>query len=428
MSVAERGYAHDTKTHMVTSTAGVVTWARPSGEDNWELRWPNSIRMYSKMLREDSQAKSVLRAVTQPILRTTWRLDANGADPAVVQAIAEDLDLEVIGEPGNTPVARNPRRVSWSAHLERALKWALTYGHAYFELVWDDASQTDDGLTHLRKIAPRHPDTITGINIARDGGLVSIEQAGIDGKDIVLPVKDLLVYRHDDDGDDWVGQSMFRAAYKHWRLKDQFLKLEAMVLDRNGMGVPVMKVNEFAGPDALQRGEEIVQGLRAGDAAGAVIGSGDDLKIQGVSGQLVSPREAIAYHDSQIARTALAHALNLDGKGGSYALAEVQMDLFFQSLNMIADQVANTANQYLIRDMVRMLTGDEKGPFPKLMFDAIEAKKSYTPQDLAAMKQAGLIFAGPDTEAHLRRVGGLPHESHRDDNSPRKDDPHEDEN
>lgn len=379
-----------------------------AAEDNWALQWPRSIRVYSKMAREDSQVKSVLRAVTQPIVRTSWRLDPNGADPDVVRMVAEDLNLEVTGEELADPVSRSPRRVSWKHHLRRVLRWMLVYGHAYFELVWDDADEAQDGLTHLRKLAPRHPESISEITVADDGGLESIKQTRVNGAGLVtIPVDHLVAYVAEDDRDDWVGESMLRAAYKHWRLKDEFLRLEQVVLDRNGMGVPVMKTGNMADQEAMDRAYEIVEGVRSGEHSGAAIQHDESLDIKGVSGQLVSPREAIAYHDAQIARTALAHALNLEGKGGSYALASVQMDLFFQALNEIAQSVADIANEHLVREMVQQYNGSE-GPYPVITFDLIDAKSSLSPTDLAQLKNAGLIFSDPRLEEHLRRLYELP--------------------
>lgn len=403
----EKGYARDPN----------IGW-RASDEDNWELRWPWSIRKYSKMAREDSQVKSVIQAVTQPIMRTPWRIEENGADPKIVQTIAEDLNLPVKGREGTDPLSRSPRRVSWSAHLKRALRWKLIYGHAYFEMVWDDATKTDDKLTHLRKLAPRHPDTIEEIKVARDGGLEFIRQFNIGGglgKAPKIPVADLLVYRHDDDQDSWVGESMLRAAYKHWVLKDIYLRLEQIVLDRNGMGVAVMKLREGADDNEQADAEKIVNSVRSGAEGGAVLKSEESLSIEGVKGQLASPRAAIEYQDSQIARTALAHALNLDGGGGSYALAEVQMDLFFQSLNEIAQEMADVANQYLVREMVYKLTGNTNGPFPLIVFDRIESKRTYSAKDLADMKNAGLLFADPILESHIRRSGELPPQQPREE-------------
>ena len=100
-----------------------------ASEVNWELAWPNYIRPYSRMAREDSQTKSVLKAVMLPIRRTTWRIDPNGASDEAVRLVAEDLRLPILGDDGSNPLASTGGRVSWNRHLPWALK-ALVYGHA----------------------------------------------------------------------------------------------------------------------------------------------------------------------------------------------------------------------------------------------------------------------------------------------------------
>lgn len=379
-------------------------------EDNWALQWPKSVRVFAKMAREDAQVKSVLRAVTLPITRTTWRLDPNGADDEIVRMVSEDLRLPVVGESGSDPVAVTGGRVAWREHLPWALKM-FTFGHAYFEKVYTDGS---DGPQRLRKLAPRLQDTIKEVRVADDGGLQSIVQRGVsDGRGVVLrevelDVSRLLVYVHDPESMDWVGSSMLRPAYKHWRLKDRLLKLEADVLDRNGMGIPVYKSVSDIDVADLARGEELAAGLRSGETAGASIPASASLTIEGVKGQLVSPREAIVYHDAHIARTALAHALNLDGRGGSYALADVQMDMFEQSLQTSAEDVATVANKYLVEDMVEKYTGERSGPFPLITFDAIGSTTGISPEALTQLVNAKAIFTDPALEEHLRRKYELP--------------------
>ncbi|MGX1598596.1 phage portal protein family protein [Dietzia maris] len=381
----------------------------PLVEDNWDLRWPKSVRVYSKMAREDAQVKSVLKAVSLPILRTPCRISPNGADEAIVRMVSEDLRLPVVGDSQAHPTGRTGGKVAWREHLPWALKM-LTYGHAYFEKVYTDGL---DGPQRLRKLAPRMQDTISKISIDRDGGLRSITQkaTSFDGKtvpEVELEVSRLLAYVHEPDTFDWLGTSILRPAYKHWRLKDEFLRLEQVVLERNGMGLPVYKSHSHNDQKDLDSGQELVEGLRFGENAGASISAEADLKLLGVTGQIVSPRAAIEYHDSHIARTALAHALNLEGKGGSYSLAEVQMDMFIQSLQTIAEYIATVANKYLVEDMVEKFTGDRVGPFPEIQFDTIDTKKALTPEGLAALKNAGLIFADRPTEEHLRRKYELP--------------------
>ena len=381
----------------------------PLADDNWELRWPRSVGTFARMAREDAQTKSVLKAVTLPILRTPCRINPNGADDAVVRMVAEDLRLPVVGESSANPSLVTGGRVSFAEHLPWALK-CLTFGHAYFEKVYTSG---EDGPQRLRKLAPRLQDTLSKITVARDGGLESITQKAttFDGKSVPkvdLEVGRLLAYIYEPENFDWVGTSILRAAYKHWVLKDELLRLEQQVLDRNGMGIPVYRsVDDWAQGD-IDRGQELVEGLRSGEHAGASIPASANLEIQGVKGQLVSPREAIDYHDAQIARTALAHALNLEGKGGSYALADVQMDMFIQSLQTIADFVATTVNKYLVEDMVEKFTGYRQGPFPEIQFDTIDTKKALTPDGLAALRNAGVILPDSVLEEHVRRQYELP--------------------
>lgn len=377
-------------------------------EENWDLRWPHSSRIFAKMDREDAQVRSTLAAVELPPQRTTWRIDPNGADPEMVRLVSEDLRLPVLGEDGRNPIAVTAGHASWTEHLGHAMKY-LTYGVYFFEKVY----KTIDGRDRLWKIAPRPPLTIREIKTDPDGGLRSIVQAPADGKSkpVEIPVERLLVYVNDPTVG-WTGRSLLRPAYKHWVMKDRLLRLEGQVLHRNGMGVPSYTAGTPERQDEVDAGQEIVEGITAGDHTGVSAPFGAKFTIEGTKGQLVSPREAIAYHDHAIAKAALAHVLNLDGKGGSYALAETQLDMFIQSLQTTAEHVAITATRYLIEPLCRVAFDQEDdpiaGPFPRLMFDPIGSKKELSPNDLAILTQSGIILPDRDLEEEVRRRGNLP--------------------
>ncbi|WP_064442612.1 phage portal protein family protein [Hoyosella altamirensis] len=370
---------------------------------NWELRWPQSAKVYRRMLREDAQVKSVMKAVSLPIRRATWRVHPGDAPIEHAKMVAEDLRLPLLGEDEHT-VYGSPRRVSWRDHMYWAMQ-SLAYGSMFFEIVYDDSS----GRDRLRKLAPRLPSTLTRINVADDGGLASIEQTPRPGssKQVVIPVDRLVAYVHDPEEMDWRGTSMLRAAYKHWLLKDQFLRLEGQVLDRNGMGVPVYTAGEPGNQEEIDRGQKMASELRSGSSSGASIPNEAKLEILGVKGQLVSPREAIAYHDAQIGRSALAHFLNLSDKGGSYALADTQAEIFVQALQTIAEDIADTANQHLVEEMVQVAF-DSPGPYPRIVFDPIGTKKELTAEALSILINAGLILPDKDLEEEMRRRYGLP--------------------
>lgn len=376
----------------------------PAGEVNWELKWPQSIWVFSRMAREDTQIKSVLKAVGLPIQRTTWRIDPNGASDEVVRLVAEDLRLPVLGDDGKHPLARDGGHASFKEHLHWVLKM-LTYGHAFFEVIYRE----HEGRDRLHKIAYRPSSTIQEIKVARDGGLEGIVQhpGPGDKKPVRIPVEHLVAYINDPEDFSWTGTSALRAAYKNWKLRDRLLLREDRVLERNGMGVPVY--TSGSNNDAeLSRGEKIARSMRGGDTAGAAVPMGAKLELKGVSGQLVSPREAINYHDSMIARSMLAHFLNLEGKGGSYSLAEIQADTFIQSLQTTAEEIQDTANRFLVEPLVNTAFDTNTGPYPRITFDPIGSVHDLPMATLAVLVNAGVILADRDLEEEVRRRGNLP--------------------
>ena len=371
------------------------------------LAYPNNLSVYEKMATEDAQVASILRAVMLPITSTTWRIDPAGADQEVVDMVSQDLRLPIIGE---TASVESRGRVSWEEHLHHALQM-LVYGHSYFEKVFE--VREEDDRVHLRKIALRPQQTISKINVALDGGLESITQkAFFDGdknlEEVEIPVERLLAYVHNDTKKDWIGQSVLRPAFTPWMYKQEELEVERIAIERTGMGIPVYKSSEDDDQDDIDFGQDLVESLRAGDTSGASIRNNSSLEIRGVSGQVYPAGEAIQRHNAEIAKSVLAHALNLDGKGGSYALADIQMGLFIQSLQTIASQIADIATHYLVEDMVYFYTGDKEAKSPKIVFDEIGMQSAFSSSQIAELVNAGVIFTDSALEEHLRRQGGLP--------------------
>lgn len=379
-------------------------------EDNPKLIFPRSSIVYSKIGREDAQVTAVLKAIGLPIQRASWRLNPNGADRNIVEHVASDLNLPILGDDDDLIKPRRLGHVSWKQHLQQCLM-ALVYGHMFFEQIY---AVHDDGREHLHKLAPRHSTTLRKINVARDGGLESIEQApapgDLRGENIVIPVDRLVAYIHDPWDTSWEGTSILRSAYKHISLRDQLLRTEVSGIQRNSMGVPVYTGTAFAEDKErdLQSGLDIATGFTSGDSAGAAIPDGAKLELKGVGGQLTSPREAIIYHDSMIAKSVLAHFLNLEGKGGSYALAETQADLFIQSLQALGEWIADTATKHIVEDLVTIAYPEYEGSIPMITFDPIASSKEFTAAELTALVNAGVIFTDRDLEEEVRRRGSLP--------------------
>jgi hypothetical protein len=389
-----------------------------------ELLWPNSVRTYTRMLREDARIASVYYAISLPILETPWRIAKNGASDEVTEFVAADLGLPIAGDNDDRPTPRTRGRFSWSKHLMLAFRY-LQFGHQIFEQVYRIG---DDGRAHLRKLGPRPSSTIAYWNIALDGGLVGITQfppgssfgsplgttmGGMPGLQLQIPVSRLVVYVRDPDPGQWIGNSLFRPAYKHWLLKDRFMRVEATAAERNGVGVPVVTAPESVseasvGDQTLAPYLNIARQYRGGNSAGVALPYGTGFELAGVKGNLPSGfiRQAVEYHDKQMALAALAHFLNLD-RGGSYALASVQADTFSQGVQQVADDIRDTAQAHIVEDLVDANWGEDE-PCPMLVCDEIGSRQDASAAALQMLVNAGLITPSPELEDFERQQMGLP--------------------
>jgi Protein of unknown function (DUF935) len=382
------------------------TWWQWQDETTPELRWPSSVQVYDQMRSQDAQVASVLRAVTLPVRRTPWRIDPAGARARVVQLVADDLGLPIVGKPPK-PQPRTRDRFSWQEHLREALLM-LPFGHMYFEQVY----RIDEGgaRARLRKLAPRMPKTIEQVNVAADGGLISIRQYATTTAgqpQPAIPVDRLVAYIHDREGGNWLGRSLLRPAYKHWLIKDRLLRVQAQTIERNGMGVPLYK----GAPDEadLTKGSAMAQAWRAGEAAGAAVPNGADLVLRGVEGQLPDANPAIRYHDEQIARAVLAHFLNLGTQTGSWALGTTFADFFTLSLQTLAQQVAETATQHIVEDLVDVNFGPDE-PAPQIVFDEIGSRQAATAAAIKQLYDAGALHPDERMREFIRQQYGMPAE------------------
>lgn len=381
------------------------------------LMWPHSVWTYTRMGREDARVASVLRALGLPIRRTTWRIRQNGASDEVAKFVAMNLGLPIEGADEDEPSPRTKGQFSWQVHLQQALT-AQQFGHAVFEQVY----RIENGRAVLDKLAPRPQSSISYWNVDRDGSLISVQQWGAGmfsapgmlvmapgSMGNAIPADRLVVYTRDMDPGVWTGNSLLRPAYKHWILKDELMRIEAAAIRRHGIGVPWLKGNEAdsADDDRMVELLSIASNYSGGESAGLALTWQEEAGIMSPSGTPMDPRRAIEYHDHQIAMVALAHFLNLEGQGGSYALASVQADTFVQSVQTVADDIRDTAQAHVVEDIVDLNWGPDE-PTPLLVCDEIGSRQDATAAALQMLVNARLITPDDRLEAFLRSSSGLP--------------------
>lgn len=411
--MAELGYQADPG---LVSWASLLSWA---SEKNPDLQWPQSLEVFDRMRREDPQVKSVLRAVTLPILRTEWVMDGAGCRDVVTEHVARDLGLAIKGRPFVAPL-RSKGRFSFKEFLRLALL-ELVYGHSIFEQVY---SLDDAGLAHIGKIAWRPPTTISEIEVASDGGLIAVkQQALVNGREVRIPVDRLVVFVNEREGPNWLGESLLRAAYKMFILKDRMLRIQALTAERNGLGLPVYTApplpEEAAGwsfeqsadwlEEQISKGERISKNARAGDEAGIGLPNGASFKFAGVEGRLPDTDSPIRYYDEQISGAVLANFLSLGGDNatGSYALGETFATFFTDSLNAVAQHLAEVIQQHVVEDLVDLNWGSSE-PAPRIVPAAIGEQQPVTAEVIKALVDARVIFPDAGLEAWFRTNYGLP--------------------
>lgn len=383
-------------------------------ELNFELQFPQNIPIYDAVRSQDGHVGSVLSAIILPVTNARWDLDTDGVKPEVVDMIRAQLGLPAPGE-----ARKNKRRngISWRDHIGQAIEAMLWAGFCPFEQVYSVEPAPPElealGLkhvVHLRKLGQRLPRTIERIELESDGGLKAIHQTSLQSTadDVVIPVEHLVFYVNRREGADWSGRSILRQAYKHWLIKDVFLRLDAQAAERNSMGIPVIYYQN-EGHRAMA--EEAVASLRAGATAGLALPMECKLEIVGTTGTTVDLTPRIKYHDQEIARSALAMFLDLGQENGARSLGEVHLSVFMASVQAFADQMAETATEHIIRDIVELNFGPDE-PYPTLTAGDLEANQGIAVTALKELVDAGIIEADDKLEAHMRARHGLPEKDH----------------
>jgi hypothetical protein len=362
-----------------------------------DLIWPTSIQTYAKM-RTDPQLTAVLNAYTLPLRSAPKYVDPSGCKAAVVQQVADDLGLPILGKDAKPGPARR-RGIDFDEHFRIALL-SLIFGHMPFAQRYDIV----DGQARLAELAERMPSTITDILTTKDGKLDGILQFG--EKDIV-PARNLVWYCHEREGAMWQGRSMLRSAYGAFLLKHEMWRVLATSNRRFGMGVPNVEAPAGAQPAQMEQARMLASSLRVGDQSGVAIPHGFKLNLTGITGSTPDTLAFIRYLDSQMAQMALASVLNLDASpNGSRALGDTFVNLMLTSLNAVGKEMATVLTR-LAMQMVDYNYGESEN-VPRIVIGDAGSRPEITAEAIVALMGSGALTADPDLEDWVRERWSLP--------------------
>lgn len=365
-----------------------------------ELMWPWSVRTFDHM-RTDSQLAGLLTATMWGITQLRYVVDPNGARPSAVKEISEDLNIPVLGD-DDKPRGRMKRRFSHANHVRKAVM-AIVYGHEHFEQNCDIV----DGKARLRKLAPRPPHTIQAINVADDGGLVSIQQwAGPNqfqrmGVGPEIPVDRLAVWIFEQEGMSQTGRPLIRDCYKDWLLKDRMQRVEAINHERAG-GVPFAVGAMGMTDDEVMALSRMMQSWRIGENAGGAVPYGSDIKIAKGTGSDIDA--TIKRYDESMARRFLLALINLAQGGqnvGSYALSENFEDFFLVGQRVIAQWYCDVMTEHVIEDLIDWNYGEDEELAPRVTWER-STEDSLGVEALATLVENEIITVDEELENSIR--------------------------
>lgn len=391
---------------------------------NENLNGVDAIDTYREML-SDPTCKNCVNTIEQRIRSTRWYVEP-GSDDSNDVKIAEDTHENLFEN----------KNFTWQEFLTNAMPMKL--GVSCNEIMYDEKDLS------IKDIQVREPDTvykwitnaedIRADNVDKEEmkkmfeegeeKLIGIEQQLTDGKRYFIPkrlelsdgsmVTKLLVLPYDQEGNNYWGKSVMRAAYKNWYFKDKLEKIHGLMVEKQGVGIMYAIVNSSASDTDKSKIKEMLSNTRANqeryfyietnDLASKIIDIGF-LDMQ--AGTVADALEQSKTHDFRVAEAMdLDWKLNAGQSAGSFARDKIRIQDFLEQENSRADLIQEYLNRDLIKPWVDMVYGEQEN-YPKLMYDKImHAEPAEDIKNLVEAVKTGIIVADNQMENAVRQKLG----------------------
>lgn len=388
-----------------------------SEEENQEWRDERRVQIVEEMRSTDGAVQGVLTAVKTPILGAKLEITPYSNDPKDIE-ICEEVKYQLKNMPYRT--------------FDEFLREACTYfdfGHSVFEKIWGIRK---DGKIYLKDLAPRTQSSILQWQtIDKQAGITQRKRSDMiyepdeannkDKTEFSIPLRKLLIFTNDKEGDDLTGRSVLRSAYKHYKYKSGIYRVSAVGIEKTAVGVPTGILPEGVTPDseAYQSFEEALQNVRANEKTYMLLPYGYDFKFTTSSGGSLGTavKDMIDHHDRMITMCVLAEFLMLgQNSTGSYALSQDKSNFFLMHVEQKANYIANQIVRYVIKDIVDYnYTGVEGYPSAQFTsFGRVDMK--VLSEVFKVLIETGIVNIMNEAErSHARSMFNLPEIEQEDD-------------
>ncbi|MBU0847268.1 DUF935 domain-containing protein [Patescibacteria group bacterium] len=177
-----------------------------------------SLAEYAKMMNYDAQVRAGSDLIGMGVLMKPWRI--RHPDEEVVEVLTASL--------------QKMRKPSLRSSMKQMLT-AICYGYSVTEIVFQDYKKfwVPRFQNGLKTFDPNYIKFFTD----EYGNLEKVQQQ-LGGNRVDLPLDRTLIWSHDTKFGNWYGESILRACYKNWFIKDAMLKFANIAYER--FGAPIM--------------------------------------------------------------------------------------------------------------------------------------------------------------------------------------------
>jgi hypothetical protein len=418
-----------------------------------ELTGRRGMRVYREM-GDDDIFGACLFAIEKLALQVDWRVDAfdqtpdNDSDQK--RQFLEDALFKDMDQP-------------WSETLAEALTM-LQYGFAPQEIVYKrrvtdpedigklvpssrpfkpskdlprikdvDApmrrqkpSVFNDGQIGWAKWPIRAQDTIYRWDLDdKTDAILGVIQKTDQKPEVTIPWEKMLLFRASSKRGNPEGRSILRVGYIDWFFKRRLKEIEAIGIERDLGGLPILEVAETAGDlwnpndpmaaDKLAEFKKIVTSVRMDEQGGLVIPFGFKLYPYGSgvgasAGKKIDTNQVITRYDQRMAMTVLADFILIGHEQvGSKALTSTKLTAFAQAMTSFLDHIADVVNRYAVPRLWE-LNGWPVERMPKLSHGEVEdVDLTALGEYIGKLSGAGVpLFPNPLLEKYLHDVAKLP--------------------
>lgn len=371
---------------------GIIT----SEEYNTRLTGQQALRQYDIMRRSDSTVRAALQVCKLPLLALDRTIEPASDDPEDVYA-ANFIKRELFDR---------------NIDLHNIIRQGLTmfeFGYSAAEKTFDLTEfegQTRIGIANIgfrKQTSVFAWETSTG-----DPGIIQ----QLWDRQVDIPRVKLMVFTHDQEGENYNGISLLRYAFKDWDIKDKLILVNAIALEKLAMGVPILKAPAEADASDREKARAALRQFRANEEA--FMEMPDKWEIEMMDMKANSTKDVlptIQYHDRQIVFSVLAQflALGAADASGSRAVSSDHSKLFLLSEEAVNKNIVTVIQEQLIKQLCDLNFSNLKNGYPKLTSSKLGDEDITALADgVGKLMTAGALTADPDMEDHLRKSMHLP--------------------